>query len=67
MLCSQQSLKISLFTCSEEVEMLQRDLGQLSEQYCIKCLENSSLTERIATQTKIIQNLRTQLSDLTLR
>ena len=51
----------------EDLQLIQREISQLSEQYTIKCLENASLDERLNMQTKSLHESRKRVQDLMAR
>jgi len=55
------------YTCREDLELIQREISQLTEQYSIKCFENAALSERLEAQAKAIHANRLQIQNLLSR
>ena len=53
--------------CREDLELIQREISQLTEQYSIKCLENAALSERLDAQSKTIRANCLQIHNLLTR
>jgi len=51
----------------EDLELIQHEIRQLSEQYSIKCLENAALEERLEVQTRALQDSRSRVHKLMAR
>jgi Skp family chaperone for outer membrane proteins len=51
----------------EDLELIQQEIGLLSEQYSIKCLENAALTERLDAQGKALHANCLRVHDLLSR
>ena len=51
----------------EDLELIERELCQLTEQYSVKCLENAALLERLDAQTRTIHADRLHIHNLLSR
>ena len=55
---------VSHYIFREDLELIQHEICELSEQYSIKCLENASLEERLEAQTKAVTENRKRVTEL---
>jgi len=53
--------------CREDLELIERELCQLTQQYSVKCLENAALLERLDAQTRTIHASRLHIHNLLSR
>ena len=51
----------------DDLELIQLEMRELTEQYSIKCLENASLEERLDVQTRALHSSRKRVQDLLAR
>ena len=51
----------------DDLELIQNEIRQLSEQLSIKCLENAALDERLAVQTNALAESRSRAHELMAR
>jgi len=51
----------------EDLELIQREICQMTEHYSIKCLENAALSERLEAQAKTIRANCLQIHNLLSR
>ena len=51
----------------EDLELIQREISQLTERYSVKCLENAALSERLDAQSKTIRSSRLHMHNLLSR
>ena len=49
------------------MEIIEKEINQLSEQFCVKSLENKALCETLANQTKIIAAYKDQVESISSR
>ena len=55
---------VSHYIFREDLELIQHEIRELSEQFSIKCLENASLEERLEAQTKAVTENRKRVTEL---
>ena len=55
------------YSFREDLELIQFEMRELTEQYSIKCLENAYLEERLDVQTRALHDSRKRVQDLLAR
>ena len=51
----------------EDLELIQQEIRQLSEQFSIKCMENATLEEQLDVQTRALKDSRARVHQLMAR
>ena len=56
-----------IYISREDLELIQNEIKNLSEQYSIKCIESATLEDRHEAQTRILNDCRRRITDLMTR
>lgn len=62
-----QTFYIWISFCREDIELIQQEIRQLTEQYSIKCMENATLEEQLDVQSRALQESRGRVHQLMTR